>query len=433
MTTGRHSARRRLWLAYLGASFSIGVFSAFNNFTLSLWLSGLTSSYLILGLMGNTRSFEGALVSPLVGTWSDRLWLGWLGRRRPFILVGGLSSAVLLAATPYISRLPIGVGLFPDAAPGLVAAITSIFLFTITFNSMDDLHKALLADITSPEDRNTLSGFNVVVDMSGQVAILLLGFVLWTDRVPDQAFLLAGVLMALGILLTVFGVREPDPEVWRADRLSAVVGSEKGLGLIEGARRYSGAVMLCVVQFAYWSGLNAVLPLVSVYTRDILGASVGQAQLLPALMLIMTTVLAIPAAALGNRFGKRKVLSAGYAVMGCVALGGLGITTVPEGAALFMFAGFGNAAIMVMTLPLLADLVPRQHMGTATGALAASGAIAAPVASILAGRLADLYGPRAIFGLLAVMVAIAIALIPFVRAPRVERPTLENRAPGVSS
>src|SRR3954453_19713232 len=100
MTTDIDWARRRLWFAYLGASFSIGIFSAFNNFTLTLWLSGLTSSYLVLGLMGNTRSFEGAFVSPLVGTWSDRLWLGWLGRRRPFILVGGLSSAVLLAATP---------------------------------------------------------------------------------------------------------------------------------------------------------------------------------------------------------------------------------------------------------------------------------------------------------------------------------------------
>src|SRR6476661_3117226 len=64
-------------LAYLGCSFGIGVFSAFNNFTLTLWLAGFTTSYLLLGLMGNTRSFEGALIAPVAGALSDRTWLGW--------------------------------------------------------------------------------------------------------------------------------------------------------------------------------------------------------------------------------------------------------------------------------------------------------------------------------------------------------------------
>ena len=77
-------------LAYLGCSFSIGVFSAFNNFTLTLWLATFTTSYLLLGLLGNSKSFEGAIVSPVMGAWSDRVWAGWLGRRRPFILGGGL-------------------------------------------------------------------------------------------------------------------------------------------------------------------------------------------------------------------------------------------------------------------------------------------------------------------------------------------------------
>src|SRR5687768_15118653 len=153
-------------LGYLGCSFSVGVFNAFNNFTLSLWLSGFTSSYLLLGLLGNSKSLEGALVSPVFGALSDRLWLGWLGRRRPFILVGGLLAALLLALTPTISRIPLPPGLAFQplgAAPGLVMAIAGIFLFTLAFNSMDDLHKALLADITRPDERNTLSGLNVVV------------------------------------------------------------------------------------------------------------------------------------------------------------------------------------------------------------------------------------------------------------------------------
>src|SRR5947207_15014330 len=91
-------------LSFLGCSVGIGVFSAFNNFTLTLWLATFTSSYVLLGLLGNSRTFEGAIVSPLAGAWSDKIWLGWLGRRRPFILVGGLLSALLLALTPAIGR-----------------------------------------------------------------------------------------------------------------------------------------------------------------------------------------------------------------------------------------------------------------------------------------------------------------------------------------
>jgi MFS family permease len=86
-----------------------------------------------------------------------------------------------------------------------------------------------------------------------------------------------------------------------------------------------------------------------------------------------------------------------------------------EGAVVFVLAGTGSAAVMVLTVPLLSDLVPRRHMGTATGALAASGSIAAPLASLAAGSLSDLYGPRAIFALMAAMVAVALALLPLTR------------------
>src|SRR3954447_11999024 len=98
-------------IAYLGGSFSVGIFSAFNNYTMSLWLTSFTTSYVLISMLGNSKSVEGSIVSPLAGYASDRTWAGWLGRRRPFILVGGLVSALLLALTPAISRLPLPAGL----------------------------------------------------------------------------------------------------------------------------------------------------------------------------------------------------------------------------------------------------------------------------------------------------------------------------------
>jgi MFS family permease len=408
-------------IAYLGGSLSIGVFSAFNNFTLTLWLATFTTSYLLLGLMGNTRSFEGTIVSPVVGVWSDRVWAGWLGRRRVFILAGGLLSALLLALTPAVSRwpLPAALGALPPEAAALALPVALIFLFTVTFNSMDDVHRALLVDITTEAQRNGLSAWSVVVSMAGQVGILVLGFALWRDGVPDSAFAITAALMAAGVLVCVLGVREPPPAAWAAERRREAAAEGPRPSALELLRLYRSAALFCVVAFAYWSGVNAVLPLVSVYTRDILGASVGEAQLLPSLMLLSTTLLALPMARLGDRYGKRRVIAGGYAVMGVAALAALVITTREQGALVFLLAGVGNGASMVLTVPFLADLVPRPHMGAATGILAASGSVAAPFASLLAGGLADVYGPRAIFAFMAVMIVLALVLLPAVRPPAI--------------
>jgi MFS family permease len=247
--------------------------------------------------------------------------------------------------------------------------------------------------------------------MVGHVALLMLGYLYWPGEVTDMAFLVAGGLMATSVAITVVGVREPSPAVWAA----AAEGGGQGIwASLRALARYRGAVMFFLVAFTYWSGVNAVLPLVSVYTRDILDATVGEAQLLPALLLVATTVCALPAAWLGRRLGARRVLALGFVLITIAALAALAITTKEQGAAVFLLAGVGNAAWNVLAVPLLAELVPRAHIGAATGFLAASGSLAAPLASLVAGALADVYGPRAIFALMAVLVVVALALLPTV-------------------
>ena len=406
-------------VAYLGGAFSVGVYNAFNNYTMSLWLTGFTTSYVLISLLGNSKSVEGSIVSPLVGLWSDRTWAGWLGRRRPFILFGGLSSAVLIAATPFFARIPLPgtLGGLSEEVTRLLPIVGAIFLFTLTFNMADDLHKALRADLADDAELNWLSSLATIVDIGAQVGILVLGFLIWSDAVPDSAFALAGGLVAIGVLATVLGIEEPAPDVWAARGVASRAKATVHISPLDLVRQYRGALVFCLVTFAYWSGVNAVLPLVSIFVRDILGTTVGEAQLLPGLLLLSTTLMAIPAGWLGTRFGKRRVLGAGYAAMGVAAVAGLLITTKEQGALLFFLAGIGNSAAVVLAIPIMADLVPRRHMGVATGLLAGAGAIAAPLASLAAGGLSQIYGPRAIFAVMAVMVVMALLLLLGVQAP----------------
>lgn len=408
-------------VAYLGGAFSVGVYSAFNNYTMSLWLTGFTTSYILISLLGNSKSLEGAVVSPLAGVWSDRTWVPWLGRRRPFILAGGLLSALLIALTPAIARLPIPAPLgVPAEVVPVFSIVVAVFLFTLTFNLADDIHKALRADLAEDAELNLLSSLATIVDISAQVGILVLGFLIWSDHVPDWAFILAGALVALGVLVTVVGLREPPPEVWATMRSAGANGAEPAarMSMAMLRTRYTGALMFLLVTFFYWSGVNAVLPLVSIYVRDILGASVGEAQLLPGLLLLSTTLMAVPVAWLGTRFGKRRTLAAGYVLMGVAAVVGLVITTREQGAVLFFLAGVGNSAAVVLAIPLMADLIPRQQMGAGAGLLAAAGALAAPLASFVAGGFSEVFGPRAIFAVMAGMVLIAIVLLFGVHTPR---------------
>ena len=107
---------------------------------------------------------------------------------------------------------------------------------------MDDIHKALLADLTDGPEQNWLSGLSVAVNIGSNVLLLVLGYFLWRDEVPDSAFLVTGLLVAVGVLWTVAGLREPPPAVWSSGRDREDAARLPPLELI---RRYRGALIFC--------------------------------------------------------------------------------------------------------------------------------------------------------------------------------------------
>src|SRR5262245_30142030 len=222
---GRFPMSARRTAAYLAASFAVGVFNAFNNFTMSLWLSQFALSYIVISLFGNSRSLEGAVVGPIAGAWSDRTYLGWLGRRRPFVLIGGLGAAALLALTPLAARAAApGVWGLSGTVATLAPMLAVVFLFTLAFNVAEDAHKALLADLTEGPGRTRLAALSTIANIGGQAGLLVLGFLVWTSGVPDSAFAVAAVLVAAGVVGTVLGVREPPPSEWVAGQPGATSG-----------------------------------------------------------------------------------------------------------------------------------------------------------------------------------------------------------------
>lgn len=391
---------------YAAASFGAGVFYAFNNFTLPLYLSALGLPLLVISLLSNTRSLEGSLVQPIVGALSDRTWLGPLGRRRPYILGGIVLAALGFAATAN--------------APALLGTIVGIFAFTLCFNAAIDPYRALLADIAPPEQRDLYQGAATLAEMVGQWAVLVAGFLLWTHGIPPWAFYVAGGAMLVPFLLPVVGLREPPPELFveerrhRAEAAGARPPLRAYLAELLGRRE---ALKFCVMQALFWFGINAVLPLVSIYVARELGATTGEAQLLPAVLLITVTVFALPVSLLAQRIGRKPTLMLGLGFLVVAGVLGTVVTTKEQGALTFFIAGLGNACMAVCTVPFLADLVPRERLGVFVGIQAAVSSVAGPLASVVAGGLSDLYGTRVIFVLMAVFLALAGLVLHLIQPP----------------
>ena len=93
---------------YSVAAIGGGFFYIFNNAVLPLLIP--SSNVLLVNLMSNTRSIEGAVIQPVVGAWSDRLWTR-LGRRRPFMLSAMPLCALVMALTPLAPNLTTDVSI----------------------------------------------------------------------------------------------------------------------------------------------------------------------------------------------------------------------------------------------------------------------------------------------------------------------------------
>jgi maltose/moltooligosaccharide transporter len=92
-------------LGFFGVQFSFGLTQSAVN-PLFLLIGAKESQLPILNLAG---PITGLLIQPLIGAVSDRTWSPRWGRRRPFITVGAILCAIILAAFPFVGFLWLGV------------------------------------------------------------------------------------------------------------------------------------------------------------------------------------------------------------------------------------------------------------------------------------------------------------------------------------
>ena len=168
-----------------------------------------------LPLLWIAAPVTGLLVQPVVGHFSDRTWLGWLGRRRPYFLGGTIVASIALVAMPH--------------AHSLWLAAVMLWVLDASINVSMEPFRAFVGDMLDPAQRTRGYAFQTIFIGAGAVAAACAPAILtdWlgvanaapAGQVPPSVRLSfyggAAVLLAT-VMWTVVSTREFAPDRLRA-------------------------------------------------------------------------------------------------------------------------------------------------------------------------------------------------------------------------
>jgi len=404
-------------LAYCIANLGNGMFWAFNNASMPLWLQGYTSNPTIISFLGGSHSFEGVVIQPLMGSLSDRLRTRW-GKRRPIILLSIPISCLFLLLTPLAAHLP------PPAR--LAGIIICVVLFTLCFNVANDPYQALLADSTSPSQRGRVVAFWFVMNAAGQVIVPLLHIPIVTKF--GLVALIMLVTTAIACVFTTERSTVDDPVVYprRRDQFRSALGGLKTLVQI----RY-----YLLMGFFYGAGTDALVPNLTRFIKQITHCGDQDAQNAFTILVLSMGLTVIPCGWLADRVGAKRMLVTGVLLVGVASLWGLRVATLHEVWAVMALAGVATACQNAASYPLLTRLVPPHEVGLYTGLQTAAQSVAGPIAIYVTGTLTQRDGYRVIFVVCSVCTVIAMAFLARVNshAAKQEIVNRDNQLAGAST
>lgn len=362
---------------------------------LPIFLTGtLGVSVVAVGVIEGVGESASAATRLFSGRLSDRM-----PRRLPLV-VGGYT---LSALTKPLFALVTG--------PGLAGVLR--FTDRLGKGVRSAPRDALIADVAVEGRRGLAFGIHRAADTVGALlGVLAAALVVRAtggglSRGDFQRVVLVAMVPALLAVAVLGAVRERGAEQRSPSAASARASLLAAPGTTA-ERRYLFVVFL----FALGNSSDAFLLLRLI---DI-GASVVGALLLMALMNGAYVVLAAPAGGLSDRFGRRRLLLAGYVAYAAIYAGLAGASSVAQALPLLALYGAYYGATEGITRAFVVDLAPSGARGGAFGWFHAVTALAALPASVIAGALWSAVGPGAAFAFGSACALAAAALLTTVRS-----------------
>ncbi|NBB77810.1 MAG: MFS transporter [Bacteroidetes bacterium] len=119
-----------------------------------------------IGLVWATGPIAGIIGQVVIGIISDNVWI-WNGRRRAFIVVGGVLASMMILALPNLGVIQEGLGL--DAILGIAILVSMVL--DLSINVSFNPTRSIIADVT-PEGRARTKGYTWMQTVSGTFGVL---------------------------------------------------------------------------------------------------------------------------------------------------------------------------------------------------------------------------------------------------------------------
>jgi maltose/moltooligosaccharide transporter len=357
------------------------------------------------------------LIQPGIGSLSDRTRTR-LGRRLPFIIVFAPLAAIGFALLPLLVQ-PNALWLFVTV---LVLTIVALALFRTPVI-------ALMPDITPSQFRSQANGLINLMGGIGAIAAFGGGAVLFKLN-PAYPFWAASILLVLACGIVFWKIREPVDSSTQAN--AARPGLLASLRKILDARDTSALFLLLAI-FAWFVGYNAVSKFFTLYGVMALKLDASQASALLTFLALMFVIFAVPSGYIAAKFGRRRTILVGIAVLGVLlaVVRVLPTSLLTSGVVLpiiLAFAGIGWALININSLPMVVDIAPQTELATYTGLYYVASTSAAVLGPFIAGLLIDALGKD--YGVIFVIapIALALAFVFMLGVRRGERAEVETGA-----
>jgi MFS family permease len=350
----------------------------------------LGTSAAAVGAIEGAAETTSALLKLASGWWSDRA-----SRRKPLVVAG---YALASLARPLVA-------IAQSASQVLAIRLTDRVGKGIRGSPRD----ALIAESVDPSIRGRAFGFHRAADHAGAVIGPLIAFALlrWEHLPLRTVFLFAALPGVLSVIVLVLGVRETPRDTRAASGTKKATMPSLGAPL----GRAFWTFLVSVLLFTLGNSTDAFL----ILRANQLGVSVALVPILWAALHVVKSAASVPGGALSDRFGRKPLILAGWAVYAAVYVGFGRATDTWHAWALFLAYGTFFGLTEGTQAALIADLVGSARRGTAYGWYYLAVGIGALPASVLFGLVWDRVSPRAAFDLGAALAFAAAVVLLAVR------------------
>ncbi|MCU7495798.1 MAG: SLC45 family MFS transporter [Ignavibacteria bacterium] len=311
-----------------------------------------------VGFVWAAGPLAGILGQVIIGIISDKVWL-WGGRRRPFILIGGLLASVMLLALPNIHIIGAMLGAKSLLLIATVVALTLDLAINISFNPT----RSVIADVT-PEGNARTKGYTWMQTISGFFGVLayVVGAIF-----GNYALIYAGIgVVLLFSILPILFITEPK-NVAEEKKTEETAKAETS------SKPAAGTGQLFKIYFAHgftWLGVQTMFIYIIAYIQQKLApASENETgQIIAISFAILNTVgFILPAFVLEPLSEKMGRIRTHISCVAIMALGYFGIVAFGKSVVmlyvLMAILGIGWSAVVSLPFAIYSEKVNKNRMG----------------------------------------------------------------------